>query len=248
MSAANSKNINELNRRNDVFKRHSCSHFIVTLLYIIFVLSVRKYNIGKLFSFFSYPVFGIIALKIPLNIIYKRVLPVLPVVIIIGAFNPLFDSNRVIIFDTIVSAGWFSFFSIILKCILTVSAGLILVSAVGINGISYALRCFRFPSVITSQLSFTYRYIHLLSEEVTHILTAHKLRAPHKKNVDIKNFGAMCGGLFLRSLKRADDIHSAMLLRGFSGDIPTIRKENFNFNDVIYIFCWLATFTTLYLV
>ena len=234
-----------LDLRGNALKQHPALILIVTFSYIIAVLSVDRYSVNRLIPFFIYPIFTILSNNIPLKNVFKRVLFALPFIIFIGIFNPVFDSNKLLFFGKLISAGWFSFISVIIKCILSVSASVLLINIIGIDGTSQALRTLRIPKIIVSQFSFTYRYMHIFSAEVIHILTAYKLRAPMKKGIDLKNFGSLCGGLFLRSHKMADNIYSAMLLRGFKGDFPTIKKAKLTASDIFYTCFWITFFIIL---
>ena len=223
-------------------ERHPTVNLIVTLSYIIAVLGTDKYAINRLTPFFVYPIIIMLFMNISLKAIIKRLAFSLPFILFIGVFNPFLDTNKVLFFGKIISAGWFSFFAIIIKCLLSVTAVSIFAHISKIDGISYALRTLHVPQIIVSQFSFTYRYIHVFQHEAANVLTSYKLRASTKRGVDIKNFGSLCGGLFLRSYKRVDDIYSAMLLRGFSGEISMFRRQRVIPPDIIYLFLWTAFF------
>lgn len=218
------------------------SHLIVTLGLIVAVLSFGRYEVVMLVPFVIYPfiipVFG----DIPMSLIAKRVLVVLPAVILLGGFNPVFDNTRIFLGGIAISAGWFSFLSLIIKCMLTVSSTLILICVIGIDGVCAALYALKIPVLIIAQLSFTYRYIHVLGEEIVNVLFAYRLRSPMSRGVSVKQFGSMCGSLFLRSAKRAEDVYSAMRCRGFDGHFRFAAKKGLRLIDFLYILLWLSFF------
>ena len=46
--------------------------------------------------------------------------------------------------------------------------------------------------------------------------------------------GYMVGGLFIRTFERAERIYSAMVLRGFSGEIPCVKRFRLSYRDFLF--------------
>lgn len=220
------------------------SHLIVTLGFIISVLSVNRYNPASLAVFAVYPILIPVLCDIPFSVIFKRVLIALPVAVLPGIFNPVLDKNQILLGSITVSAGWLSFFCLVLKCALTVSAALILICIVGIDGVCASLRALKIPNLIVTQLSLTYRYIHVLGEEAVHVLTAYKLRSPTSRGISPAQFGPLCGGLFLRSTQHAEKIYAAMRCRGFNGVFPSSSKRHITVADCGYILFSISFFVS----
>src|SRR5512139_294965 len=89
---------------------------IATLLFLFTVISFSKYEVAALFPFFLFPVLLMTIGEIPLLFILKKVLLVSPFAVFIGIFNPLLDTGQALVFSGLtISAGWVSFFSILLK-------------------------------------------------------------------------------------------------------------------------------------
>jgi cobalt/nickel transport system permease protein len=78
-----------------------------------------------------------------------------------------------------------------------------------------------------------YRYLFVLSDEVLRLRRAREARSavlPGRKGGGsllwrAKVAGSMAGQLFLRSLERSDRIYSAMLARGYKGQLLTLNPH-----------------------
>ena len=206
---------------------------IATLLFLFTVISFSKYEIIALFPFFLYPVLLMTLGDIPLLFIIKKVLLVSPFAIFVGIFNPLLDGGQIVLLHGLtISAGWLSFFSIMIKFLLTVSTALLLIATTSFPVVCHALRQLGVPSLFVSQLLFLYRYIFVLMEEAMRIVRARDMRSFGRRGTGIRIFVRLVGILFLRTVERAERIYYAMLSRGFQGDIPTIKRFRITARDL----------------
>jgi cobalt/nickel transport system permease protein len=57
--------------------------------------------------------------------------------------------------------------------------------------------------------------------------------------------GTMLGSLLLRTLDRAQRVHSAMCCRGFDGHVRTIEPLRFATRDAAFLAGWLGVLTLL---
>jgi cobalt/nickel transport system permease protein len=219
---------------------------IVTLLFLFTVISFSKYEIAALLPFFLYPVLLMTIGEIPFMFIIKKVILVSPFAVFIGIFNPLLDSGQVFISNGLtISAGWLSFFSILIKFTLTVSTALLLVATTSFPGVCHALRQLGLPSLFVSQLLFLYRYIFVLMEETMRIVRARNMRSYGKSGNGINIFVRLVGIIFIRTVERAERVYYAMLSRGFQGDMPTIKRFRFTTNDLgfaVFVIVFLFIF------
>lgn len=214
---------------------------IATLLFLFTVISFSKYEIFALLPFFLYPVLLMTLGEIPFMFVLKKVVLVSPFAIFIGIFNPLLDSGQVFIFNGLtISAGWLSFFSILVKFSLTVSTALLLVATTSFPGVCHAFRKLGFPSLFVSQLLFLYRYIFVLMEETMRIVRARDMRSYGRRGTGIRVFVRLVGILFLRTVERAERVYYAMLSRGFQGDMPTLKRFHTKSSDLVFALSVIA--------
>lgn len=226
-----------------IHKIHPLAKLIVTLVYLITVISFQKYEISSMLPLIFFPMLMISLSGIPTLPILKRVLIVLPLIIGIGIFNPILDQKPAFLFGYItLTYGWISFISILIKCLLTVIASLILISTTGMTNLGIALRILKVPKLIVLQLLLTYRYINVLMEEVILTTTAYSLRAPRAKGILFKNWGSLMGQLLLRTIERGQNIYIAMCSRGFIGEYHAGNIPKFGCKDFVFLMIWVLFF------
>ena len=208
---------------------------LVSFLFILVVVSFPKYEISGLMPFFIYPVFLLAVGDIPVKAIAKKVLFVSPFAVFIGIFNPLLDTAVIVNpLGMPISGGWISFFSIIIKFILTVSTALLLIAVTSFPGICEGLERLKFPRLLVIQLLFLYRYLFVLLEEALRIVRAREARSFGQKGREIKTFIRLISILLLRTVERSERIYQAMLSRGFKGEIRVFRRHNLRLQDIIF--------------
>ena len=70
--------------------------------------------------------------------------------------------------------------------------------------------------------------------------TAYRLRAPGHKGIHISAWGSFLGQLLLRSMDRAEELYSNMLLRGFKGEFGYVRTKDAKASDLLFFFISVA--------
>lgn len=213
-----------------------------TLFFALAVISFPKYEVLALAPFFLFPVLLAAFGDLPALFLLKKVLIVSPFAVCIGIFNPLFDPDTVTVLGVTLSAGWVSFLSILVKFTLTISAAIILIATTSFPGVCGALRRFGMPALFVSQLLFLYRYLFVLLEETMRIVRARELRAFGSRGREAKVAARIIGGLFLRTVERAERIYRAMLSRGFRGDIPVLRRTGLRIGDAAFLAAAVLSF------
>lgn len=227
-----------------VHQQHPISKVIVTLFFIIMVVSLDKFEIIGLLPFVIFPVYLFRYSHIPTIKIIKKSMIVFPFIIGVGLFNPILDREGVEVFFSIpIWRGWISFFSLLLKGMLTISVSLLLISTTGIEGICYAFRKLHVPDLLVTQILFVYRYLFLFLESFGQIWDSYTLRAPNQKGITFYVWGSLIGQVMLRTFQRGEQLYHAMKLRGFSQPLNYQEKNKFSKQDCLYIACWVAYFS-----
>lgn len=219
--------------------------FLSTLAFVVTVVSFPKYEIAGLMPFFLFPVLLFVLSDIPVRIIIKKVLLVSSFALFIGIFNPIVDRRIAYWFLGIpVSGGWISFFSIMIKFSLTITTALLLIATTSFPEICRALQRLGMPELFVSQLLFLYRYLFVTAEETMRVVRARDMRSFANKGSGMKAYIALVGTLFLRTVEKAERIYQAMLSRGFTGSLHSMRLYRFSTADATF-FC--LTVATMYL-
>lgn len=218
----------------------------LTVFYIAVVVSFGKYNLTGLAGMVIYLIFvyglGDISLK---EAVY-RMRVILPLVCIVGIFNPFFDREAVTYLGGIgISGGVISMLTLMLKGIFAVLASYALIATTTIEKICYALRLLHVPKILVTQILLIYRYISVLLAEANRMVQAYALRAPGQKGIHFKVWGSLVGQLLLRSMDRAENVYESMLLRGFQGEFYYGSKIRAKGGDYAWLVVWTAAIVLL---
>jgi cobalt/nickel transport system permease protein len=241
------KSLDQLaNGHSQIHRLDARAKVLVTLVFILCVVSYNRYELSALFPFFIYPVVMISRAGLPPIFIIRKIVLLCPFVLAVGIFNPVFDREILLQLGPLdISGGWISFASILTRSILTVGAAFILVGVTGFTTVCQALERLGMPQVFTVQLLFLYRYIFVLTEESDRASRARELRSCGKKGLGIRSFASLTGHLLLRTWQRAERIHSAMLARGFTGKFHVYRQPCFGATELGFVLGWSVLFIFL---
>lgn len=222
---------------------------IVTLVYLVALLSLPTGNLSHIIWFAFYPIIGCGILGVSYAALLRRSLCVLPFIALIGIANPFFNRESAFeVAGVVITRGWLEFISILLRGLFSVQALLLMCSANGFAGICRAMSRLGLPSVLTTQLLLVYRYLGVLLSETLDMKRARESRGYGRKSLPFSQWGAFVGQLFVRTVGRAERIHNAMLARGFEG---AFRYSSGSFSrwkatDTVYLVIWIALFAALY--
>lgn len=242
-SLYNMRLLDDLARKDTVIHRvHPAVKILTTVIYLTVVISFGRYEISALLPFFFYPVLLFALGEIPFWPIFKRILLVEPFIMGIGILNPLFDHQIFLFNGFSISMGWITFFSIVIKSTLTISAALLLVATTGMDGLAAGMRLLKIPRIFVLQLILTYRYINVLIEEAARTLRAYFLRAPGQKGIHHSAWGTLAGQLLFRTVDRAERVYQAMCLRGFVGEYNMGNFKKLKRGDIVYSAGWIVIF------
>ena len=89
------------------------------------------------------------------------------------------------------------------------------------------------PSIFNRILALTFRYFHMVNEDVKKSNDALKSRGimERKGLKTISIFGELIGGFFLKSINHSEIVFSAMQSRGFEGE----KTDTIRFNKKLMI-------------
>jgi cobalt/nickel transport system permease protein len=136
-------------------------------------------------------------------------------------------------------AGLLRFASVLLRSWLSVQVAILLVATTQFPDIMHALRHLRMPNVLVTIISFMYRYLFVLTDEVMRMLRAREARsaapAGGRGGASLawraSVAGNMAGQLFLRSYERSERVYNAMLARGYDGQLLTLNPHEMRSRD-----------------
>lgn len=219
---------------------------LVTLVYLVTLLSFSLGNLPGLILFAVYPIIACAMAGMSYGRVLLRSLAVLPFIVFIGIFNPVVDRQVVFQVGTVgVTAGWISFFAILVRGLLSVQAVLVLIFSTGFYNLCRGMQRMGVPALFANQLLFVYRYLFVLLEEALRMQRARDARSFGRTSYPLRMWGIFIGQLLIRTVERAERIHRAMLSRGFAGNIESCSRPEWHRRDTVYLVAWTAVFVIL---
>jgi cobalt/nickel transport system permease protein len=187
---------------------------------------------------------GLIAVsRMPLSFILKRSLTVIPFVLMIAIFVPFFKKGRVIggysfgvLKLTLTYDGLIVLWNVLIKSYLSALGLIILTGTTKYSRFLHGLEKMKCPKIIVMILSFMYRYIFLLEDELEKMIQAKASRTVGGSRwFHAKVLANVLGSLFVRSYERGEAVYLAMLSRGFDGEIRTWDIAKPSARDYIFL-------------
>lgn len=181
----------------------------------------------------------ILLTRIPPLLYFKRALIILPPVTMLSlvyAFNDGFFNLNIFVFYTLKALTCFAFL-------------FVLVGTTRFEKLLKALKFFRAPALVLSLLSFLYRYVFVIQDELERMLRAKELKLPEgSRKFDLKATFLLIGMIFFRSFERSERIYRSMLARSYDPEIAFAPEKLklgaadylFAFSGILYLWLILA--------
>ena len=209
-------------------------------------MSFDKYDLSGMIPMLLWPVFMYQMSGISIRTCFYKLRIVLPLVMAVGIFNPLFDREPMLQIGSIaVSGGVISMLTLMLKGVFCLMASFLLVATTPFDSICASLRRMHVPSMLVTLLLLTYRYVGVMTEELAIMTDAYHLRAPGQKGIHISAWGSFLGQLLLRSMDRAQELYASMLLRGYHQHFHYAYHIPFRGKDAAYLIGSCAFFVLI---
>jgi cobalt/nickel transport system permease protein len=224
-------------------RRDPRAKLLVTLCFVVTVLSFGRYQVAALLPLALYPAVMAAEGQVPGRTLWRALWLAAPFALMVGLANPWFDRAPMLRLAGIdISGGWVSFASIVLRMALTVSAAVLLLGGTGMHALCAALSRLGVPGAFTTQLLFLHRYLFVLAEEALRMGTAHRLRAPAGRRMALSTYASLAGQLLLRAFDRAARVHQAMRARGFDGTLQFDARRRWQHADTRFVALWCGCF------
>ncbi len=209
------------------------------------VLVTTSMNVYSLIA--SLVIFGIIlvAAHVPVPWGYSRALIVVPFA---GAFALV--KAFTVPGTVIASWGWLSVttqgliiaVNLLLRSYVCVLSIVLLTSTTPFSTLLASLERLHVPPLITSMLSFTYRYIFVFVDEGERLERAKTSRCIEGATypLRLRASARTIGMVFIRAYERGERIYRSMLARGFDGKINTLDSMHVRQYDVVSGLCFVV--------
>ncbi|MFC1872111.1 cobalt ECF transporter T component CbiQ [Chloroflexota bacterium] len=178
---------------------------------------------------------------VPLTYVLKRTLIILPFVAMAGFFVPFIPGGETAVsLDiwwwsiTVSGEGLEIFRNLMARAGISVLAMILLTSTTRFSELMAALDKLKAPRIVVLLMSFMYRYLFIITDEIMRMRQARDSRNFGGSRLwQAKTVGHMIGTLFIRSFERGERVYDAMTARGLNGNARIVYKHRFGWPDMI---------------
>jgi cobalt/nickel transport system permease protein len=210
---------------------------------ILFIVLTPAAQIRAFFMYFLLLAGLVCASGIPPRFILKRSLEMMPIVLCIAAFVP-FAKPGVVIFTLsagpvhlpVTHTGLLLMWNVLIKAYLSIVCSILLINTTDFADLLKAFERLRVPGLLVMIISFMYRYLFVIEDELERINLARQSRAFRQSGwLQIKTLANIVGVLFIRSYEKAEVVYTAMCCRGYTGTNRTIHVWRLTKNDLYFL-------------
>ncbi|OGB61394.1 MAG: cobalt ECF transporter T component CbiQ [Caldithrix sp. RBG_13_44_9] len=218
---------------------------LMMMVFIIMVVTVSYERKQWLLFYLVIPIAFAGLSRISILHFLSKLFKLYPMIFLITILIPFFplpnETPRQFFGIAISISGLQKFFLINAKSILVLFISIVLTITTDFMMLLKGLEKLRVPPIMTAIVSFMYRFIFLLIDEVERMLMAYQsryLRLSLGKRLKI--IANMIGMLFIRTYERGERIYLAMESRGFQGTIHTLNDLRWKKTDTIAAVIFLS--------
>jgi len=210
---------------------------ITFLLFVIFVITTAPHDYLS-FAAYAAIIFIVVLLsKVPLSYVFKRVLVIIPFVLLVALFLPFANKGP---------EGWTIFWNVIIKSFLAVLATIMLSSTTRFHILLKGFELLKFPKIMIMMLAFMYRYVFILVDEAHRMERARDSRYFGGEYLrQIKIVCNIIGLLFIRAYERGERVYQSMSARGFNGNIITMTELKYTKIDISFYIIFIGIIVTI---
>lgn len=210
---------------------------LAVLAYSIALISVGRHELPSPWLVL-FPAVLLLWGGIPLGFVLRQIAYTSPFVLSLVLLSPVFDRAPVRLTEsTTMAGGWITAVSVLLRFAMGMAALIGLASTTPFPRLLRGIELLGVPRLLVTQLRFLYRYLFLLIDQVMHLKLARRARDAGRgpRGWRWRAAAGMIGTLFIRTLETAEQVHRAMLARGYDGTIRLLRPLRWRGADSAFV-------------
>lgn len=178
--------------------------------------------------------------RLPLKHVLRRVLVVIPFILVVAIFLPFFHQAGGGGYSLggmrVTGEGLLVLWNVGAKAVLGALSMIVLSSTTPFAEMVSGFERLKTPRIFVLIVSFMYRYSFVFADELRRMrraMAARNYRARWLWNAP--TLGYMLSALFLRSYSRGERVYVAMLSRGYEGTVRLIERSRFGMADAAFL-------------
>lgn len=166
--------------------------------------------------------------RIGFKFVFIRLLGVLPFIAFAFLIPFIASGAQVDVLGVSLSLeGLWGAWNIIAKATVGATTSILLAGTTEVPDILTGMARLKVPAILTSIAGFMIRYLELIVDEIGRIRVAMTSRGYDPRWLwQAKPIAASAGAMFIRSYERGERVYDAMLARGYTGEMPELRRRD----------------------
>lgn len=203
---------------------------LITALIFITVTVLTPAKKYQQFLFYLILLLAFILLsRIPLLHVLKKSLVIIPFALLVAVFTPFFSQKT-----RIINPAYLFIWNVFIKSWTAVVALTLLTASTPFPKLLSGLERLKVPKIFILILSFMYRYIFVIIEEIEEMERGWQSRDVGSSLIlKVRIFANIIGVLFIRTYERAERIYQSMVSRGFNGTLLTLNGEKIRPREIL---------------
>jgi cobalt/nickel transport system permease protein len=220
----------------------------------LLIVAALLHNIAALVVMYAGTIAIAAASRLPVGFFVKRVwlfIPIFTLIVVAPATLSIVSHGDVVVElwtwhgtpQGITSQGLESAGLVVSRVAVSISLVLLLTLTTPWTRLLAALRSLGVPRIFIVVIGMAYRYIFLLLGSVTDMYESRKSRTIGAQRHDAgarKFVTASAGALFGKASHLAEEVHQAMVSRGYRGDAQTLDSSRLGLADVVFVLAAVA--------
>ena len=225
-----------------IHRREARAKIVVVLAAVMICVSTPPTAYAAFGVYFALAALLLALSRLPLGFVLRRLLLIVPFVLLVAAFLPFLKADTVgggyslgLGGVAVSRGGLLVFWNTAAKASFGILMIVLLSGTTPFPKLLQGLRRLRCPDVVVMILSFTYRYLFVLTDEVLRLKIARDARGYRGRWLwQARTIGQMIAVFFLRSYARAERIYLAMISRGYDGQYAYLPAARWAGRDTVF--------------
>ena len=202
---------------------------LVAAFSFVFLVAITPREAVWAFGVYGLAVVALaIVSRVPLTFVSLRMVGILPFVAFAFLIPFVASGQQTEILGMSVSKeGVWAAWNILAKASVGAATSIVLAATTEVPDILAGMSRLRVPAVLTSIAGFMIRYLELIVEEIGRMRVAMASRGYDPRWLwEARPIAASAGAMFVRSYERGERVYDAMVARGFTGEMPELRRRD----------------------
>lgn len=218
---------------------------IIAFFSLLLAVVLTPITLWQKFAIYAVILLSLILVsEVPIKFVLKRSSVIIPFVGLVAIGLPFLGDGGGSLSSgvfTVTQSATLIFLNVLVKSWLCVLTMIALTSTTPFSKLLNGLQRLKVPTVFVIILSFMYRFVFILGDELDRMVRARDARTfTPSWFQSLKTAGNMIGTLFLRSYERGERVYAAMRSRGYDGKIKLGQELKLGGYDISFICVFLS--------